>query len=229
MLTVNAAYPFCHSNLPGDSGNSLSHLEAFALISRIESDTAIDCNGNGIQVTVDGSSGTSRVVLQNNTGPASPGSLADDLVEAVLGPAEEPDATPYEGDLSAFTGTYAGRGRGRTMTVQVEAKEGGLVARGVGQRLVVVVHLRPRQVLDRIDPDTDEILREPGEAPVKSPPTRSTASSPSSAPPSGSRRPSGARGRPPGTARAWPSTRGASASWRRSSPTAGRTSTPAGS
>lgn len=73
------------------------------------------------------------VVLQNNTGPASPGALADALVEAVLGPAEEPEATPYDGDLSAFTGTYAGRARGRTMTVQVETRDGGLQVRGVGQ------------------------------------------------------------------------------------------------
>ncbi len=73
------------------------------------------------------------VVLQNNTGPKSPGALADSLVHLVLGPGGEPAAGGYEGDLSAFTGTYAGPARGRTMSVEVTVEDGGLVARGAAR------------------------------------------------------------------------------------------------
>jgi CubicO group peptidase (beta-lactamase class C family) len=73
------------------------------------------------------------VVLQNNTGPTGPGALADSLVHMVLGPGEEPAAGGYEGDLTAFTGTYAGRVRGRTTSVEVTVEDGGLVVRGPGR------------------------------------------------------------------------------------------------
>ena len=52
------------------------------------------------------------VVLQNAWGPRPPWGLADELAQVALGPGDEPEPTPYRGDLSALTGRYAGPARG---------------------------------------------------------------------------------------------------------------------
>lgn len=72
------------------------------------------------------------IVLQNSTGPQGPMALADGLVRSALGPAQEPDSRPYEGDLSKFVGRYTGPARGGVLTVQIRAEDGRLVASRVG-------------------------------------------------------------------------------------------------
>jgi CubicO group peptidase (beta-lactamase class C family) len=59
------------------------------------------------------------IVLQNTAGPKGPGALATALVERVLGPAPEPETTPFTGDASELVGDYAGPARGRAMTMHV--------------------------------------------------------------------------------------------------------------
>lgn len=70
----------------------------------------------------------SVVVLYNTAGPGSPDEAAEAIAEAVLGKA--PDAAkPYDGDLSRFTGTYTGRGRGRPTELQISVEGGTLKAK----------------------------------------------------------------------------------------------------
>jgi len=61
------------------------------------------------------------VVLLNTAGPVGPRDLSRDIAEAVLGKA--PDSSrAFTGDLAAFAGTYAGRGRGRPTTVRIKVE-----------------------------------------------------------------------------------------------------------
>lgn len=71
----------------------------------------------------------SVVVLQNSTAPPGPASLADDLVEIVLGPAAEPPARAFDDDASRFVGTYTGVARGQNLTVHVAEQDDLLVFR----------------------------------------------------------------------------------------------------
>lgn len=69
------------------------------------------------------------VVLQNTLGPTTPSSLSDSLARLVLGPGEQRESTPYEGDLSRLTGRYAGPGRGELLSLHVRVKDGVLTVR----------------------------------------------------------------------------------------------------
>lgn len=61
------------------------------------------------------------VVLFNTAGPVNPQTIAREIADAVLGkPAAAP--RPYGGDLSAFAGSYSGRGRGRPTEIKIEAR-----------------------------------------------------------------------------------------------------------
>jgi hypothetical protein len=72
------------------------------------------------------------VVLFNTAGPVNPQAVAREIVDAVLGKSPAPDR-PYDGDLSAFVGSYSGRGRGRPTEIKVEARCAELhVIRGTG-------------------------------------------------------------------------------------------------
>ena len=73
----------------------------------------------------------SIVVLLNTAGPVGPGELARDIADAVLGKASEPSNT-YSGDLSAFTGTFEGVGRGRPTVVTITVENGKLTMKGTG-------------------------------------------------------------------------------------------------
>ena len=62
------------------------------------------------------------VVLFNTAGPVGPERVAREIADAVLG---KPTAAPrrYDGDLSAFAGSYSGRGRGRPTRITIEARQ----------------------------------------------------------------------------------------------------------
>ena len=70
----------------------------------------------------------SVVVLFNTAGPASPDEAARAIAEAVLGKAPD-DGKTYEGDLAAYTGTYAGTGRGRPTDLTISLDGGKLMAK----------------------------------------------------------------------------------------------------
>jgi len=70
------------------------------------------------------------IVLQNTLGTTAPSSLSDSLARLVLGPGEQREAPPYEGDLSRLTGRYAGPGRGELLSLHVREKNGALTVRG---------------------------------------------------------------------------------------------------
>jgi hypothetical protein len=72
------------------------------------------------------------VVLQNSTGPRGPSGLSSGLAELVLGPAPEPAATPFQGDLNELLGPYTGPGRGRPLSLEVTEEDGQLVFTVVG-------------------------------------------------------------------------------------------------
>jgi CubicO group peptidase (beta-lactamase class C family) len=60
------------------------------------------------------------VVLLNTAGPVSPRELARQIAEAVLGKA--PDRSrPFQGDPTQFAGLFTGQGRGRPITIRIEA------------------------------------------------------------------------------------------------------------
>jgi CubicO group peptidase (beta-lactamase class C family) len=61
----------------------------------------------------------SVVVLQNSTGPTGPAALANTLTDLVLGPAADPEALEYPGDLALFAGSYRGAARGQAMDVTI--------------------------------------------------------------------------------------------------------------
>ncbi|HSM61758.1 MAG TPA: serine hydrolase domain-containing protein [Longimicrobiales bacterium] len=67
------------------------------------------------------------VVLQNTAGPPGPGELGEALAELVLGPAPEPVATPFEGNLDELVGTYEGPARGRPLRMVVSRDGDALV------------------------------------------------------------------------------------------------------
>lgn len=71
----------------------------------------------------------SVVVLQNSTAPPGPASLADQLVEIVLGPTPDPEPVRFDGDPDDFVGAYTGVARGQDLTVHVSEADGGLVFR----------------------------------------------------------------------------------------------------
>jgi hypothetical protein len=72
------------------------------------------------------------VALQNSRGPRAAWDLADELARLALGPGELSELRPYEGNLSALAGRYAGPARGELMTLRVRAKDGHLLASEVG-------------------------------------------------------------------------------------------------
>ena len=61
------------------------------------------------------------VVLFNTGGPVNPQTIASDIADAVLGKVTVTDRR-YDGDLSAFAGSYTGRGRGRPTQFRIEAR-----------------------------------------------------------------------------------------------------------
>ena len=72
------------------------------------------------------------VVLFNTAGPVNPQTVAREIAVAVLG---KPAIVRrvYDGDLSALTGSYVGRGRGRPTEIRIEARGGELhYVRGTG-------------------------------------------------------------------------------------------------
>jgi CubicO group peptidase (beta-lactamase class C family) len=72
------------------------------------------------------------VVLFNTGGPANPQTTAAEIADAVLGKATVTERR-YDGDLSAFAGSYSGRGRGRPTQIRIEARGSELhVVRGTG-------------------------------------------------------------------------------------------------
>ena len=76
-------------------------------------------------------SGLSIVILLNTAGSVGPGSLAGDIADVVLGKAAAPSRT-YSGDLSAFTGTFEGVGRGRATIATISLDNGKLMIAGGG-------------------------------------------------------------------------------------------------
>lgn len=72
------------------------------------------------------------VVLQNTTGPKDPQALADSLSRLVLGPKEEVESSPYDGDLSEFAGRYVGPSPAGLTDIRITVDDGELVARMVG-------------------------------------------------------------------------------------------------
>lgn len=76
--------------------------------------------------------GLTVVVLFNTAGPVNPQTIAREIAEAVLGKSPADDRV-YDGDLSAFAGSYSGRGRGRPTEIKVEARGAALhFVRGTG-------------------------------------------------------------------------------------------------
>lgn len=65
------------------------------------------------------------VVLFNTAGPHGPGPIADQLAEKVLRKTQIMESD-YPEDLTALTGTYGGRARGRDVTVEVFSKDKNL-------------------------------------------------------------------------------------------------------
>jgi CubicO group peptidase (beta-lactamase class C family) len=65
------------------------------------------------------------VVMINTVGPLDPQEVATDLADAVLGWTPPPPRR-FAGDPAPLVGTYAGRGRGEAMTVQVAPTPRGL-------------------------------------------------------------------------------------------------------
>jgi CubicO group peptidase (beta-lactamase class C family) len=59
------------------------------------------------------------IVLQNSTGPRGPGALGGALAELILGPAPEPEAVAFQGDLDELLGDYSGPARGRPLSMSV--------------------------------------------------------------------------------------------------------------
>lgn len=72
------------------------------------------------------------VVLQNTTGPKNPQALADSLARLALGPKEEVESSPYDGDLSELTGRYVGPSRGGLTDIRIAVDDGKLVAQEAG-------------------------------------------------------------------------------------------------
>jgi len=58
------------------------------------------------------------VVLVNTTGPVAPGEIADNIDNYISGSSKK-ELHFFKGDLSKFSGTYKGRGRGEDLAVKV--------------------------------------------------------------------------------------------------------------
>ena len=71
-------------------------------------------------------------VLLNTAGPPGPDSLANAIVEIMVGD-QTPEASTYEGDLSVLTGTYEGPARGGPLALRIDAVDGGLTSTPVKQ------------------------------------------------------------------------------------------------
>jgi CubicO group peptidase (beta-lactamase class C family) len=67
------------------------------------------------------------VVLLNTSGPVSPGGLARQIEDEVLGKRPAPTGSPYQGDLTELAGTYTGPGRGRPTELTVSVQDGKLM------------------------------------------------------------------------------------------------------
>lgn len=67
------------------------------------------------------------VVLQNSTSPPGPGALGRAFADLVLGPAPEPTAVAFDGDLDGLVGEYAGPVRGAHRHLVVTREGGALV------------------------------------------------------------------------------------------------------
>jgi CubicO group peptidase (beta-lactamase class C family) len=61
------------------------------------------------------------VVLFNTAGPVNPQTIASEIADAVLGKTTIAHRS-YDGDLSAFVGSFTGRGRGRPTQIKIEAR-----------------------------------------------------------------------------------------------------------
>jgi CubicO group peptidase (beta-lactamase class C family) len=70
--------------------------------------------------------GLSIVVLQNSTG-RDPGNLASAFADMILGPVPAPKAVPFDGDLDALAGEYAGPVRGAHMHAKVRREGDQLI------------------------------------------------------------------------------------------------------
>lgn len=70
----------------------------------------------------------SIIVLINSTGPLDPGKVANHIADQLFGKPKEA-TTSYNGDLTAFTGTYSGRGRGEDIMITITKKDSVLVAK----------------------------------------------------------------------------------------------------
>lgn len=65
------------------------------------------------------------VVLFNTAGPVNPQTISREIAEAVRGKAPVAERA-FDGDLSAFAGSYSGRGRGAPTSIRIEARSGAL-------------------------------------------------------------------------------------------------------
>ena len=61
------------------------------------------------------------VVLFNTAGPVNPQSISIEIADAILGKSRVA-ARAFDGDLSAFSGTYTGRGRGGPTSIRIEVR-----------------------------------------------------------------------------------------------------------
>jgi CubicO group peptidase (beta-lactamase class C family) len=92
-------------------------------------------------------SGVSIVVLLNTAGPVGPADIARDIADTVLGKVSA-GSVPFTGDLTAYTGTFEGVGRGRPTTVTIAAEGGTLTMKGTGPPAA------PAQTLSYLGTDT---------------------------------------------------------------------------
>ncbi len=78
--------------------------------------------------------GLTIVTLINSTGPVSPTRISNRVADHLLPVQEIEYSEKYPGDLSAFTGKYRGRSRGRDMEVIVDAGEEVLTIEIYGEK-----------------------------------------------------------------------------------------------
>ena len=69
----------------------------------------------------------SIVVLVNSTGPVSPTSIANQIADDLWGKPIS-DTTNFNGDLSAYTGKFTGRGRGQDISITITTQSDSLMA-----------------------------------------------------------------------------------------------------
>ena len=70
----------------------------------------------------------SIIVLINSTGPMDPGKVANHIADILFGKPKE-ISNFYAGDLTPFTGTYSGRGRGEDIKISITKKDSTLIAK----------------------------------------------------------------------------------------------------